>query len=78
MSLILPGRVEVYTIIIDAYLSGLLFVLVIYTLCGALALRTVELQICLGDGAVPDSTSGYTIRFVQTVFNRTLQYRSFI
>ena len=44
------------TISINAYLRGLLFVLVVYTLCGALALQTVELQRSLGDAAVQHST----------------------
>ena len=35
---------------------GLLIVLVVYTLCGALALQSVELQRSLGDAAVQDST----------------------
>ena len=39
-----------------AYLRGLLIVLVIYTLCGASALQSVELQISLGDASIRDST----------------------
>ena len=38
------------------YLRGLLIVLVVYTLFGALTLQSVELQRSLGDAAVRDST----------------------
>ena len=38
------------------YLCGLLIISVVYTLCGALALQSVELQRSLGDAAVQDST----------------------
>ena len=42
-----------------------------YTLCCALTLQSVELQRSLGDAAVSDSTLGSTIRFIQTVRDRT-------
>ena len=38
------------------YLRGLFLVLFIFTLCGAWALQSVELQRSLGDAAVRDST----------------------
>ena len=47
-----------------------MFVLVVYTLCGASALWSVKLQSSLGDADVRDSTLGSTIRFVQTVCGR--------
>ena len=53
---------------ISTYIScGLMFVLVIYTLCGASALHSVELQRSLGDAAVRYSTLGSNIWFFQTV-----------
>ena len=48
-------------------LHSLLFVLVVYTLCGALALQTIELRRSLGDAAVWDRTFGSKIRFFQMV-----------
>ena len=53
------------------YLRGLLFVLVFNTFCGASALPSIKLKRSLGDVAVRDSTFGSTIRFVQTVCDRT-------
>ena len=43
------------------YIRGLLFVLVLYILCGASALQSVEFQRSLGDAAVRDSTFEYSI-----------------
>ena len=56
------------------HIRRLLFVLVIYTLCGASALQYVKLQRSLSDTAVRDSKSESTILFVQMVCDRTLQY----
>ena len=40
----------------NAYnLRGLLFIFVVYTLCGALVLQSIELQISLGDVAFQHS-----------------------
>ena len=69
----LPGRAEVF-FYKYRYLRGLLIVLVVYTLCGALDLQSVELQRSLGDTAVRDSTLESEILFVQKVCDRTLQY----
>ena len=63
-----------YPISMNGYLRGLLFVLVIYTLCGALALQYVKLQRNLGNAAVQQSTLESAIRFFQKVFDRTFQY----
>ena len=41
---------------VSMYLRGLLCVLVLYTLCGALELQSVKLQRSLDDAAVRDST----------------------
>ena len=54
-------------------LRRLMFVLVVYNLCGASALQSVKLQISLGDAAVQDITLGSKIRFVQTVCNHTFK-----
>ena len=56
------------------YLRGLLFVLVVYTFCGALVLLSVKLQRSLGDAAVQDSTLESAIRFFQAVYDSTLHY----
>ena len=45
--------------------------LVVYTLCGTSALKSVELQRSIGDAAVQEITLKYAIRFVQTVYDRT-------
>ena len=50
-----------YTISINAYLRGLLFVLVVYNLCGDSALQTVKLQRSLGEAAVRHITLEYEI-----------------
>ena len=53
------------------YLRGLLLVLSIYTLYGALVLQYVELQRILGDAAVRDIMLESAILFVQKVCNCT-------
>ena len=45
------------------YLRCLLFVLVVYNLCGASALHSVEIQRIIGDAAVRDSTLESAILF---------------
>ena len=58
---------NVSTWYIHTYLRGLLFVLVIYTLCGASALQSVEIQRSLGDADVWDSTLESAILFVSSL-----------
>ena len=50
-----------------------MFVFVVYTLCGASALQSVELKRSIGDSAVQDSMLESTIRFVQTACDRTFK-----
>ena len=59
------------------YLHGLFFVIVFYTLCGALSLQYVKLDRSLNDAAVQDSTLESVISFCSkgllsflTVYNR--------
>ena len=52
---------------IRTYLRGLLFVLFIYTLCGASALQSVELQRSLGDTDVQYSALEYENWFVASL-----------
>ena len=49
----------------------ILFVVFVYTLCGASALRSIELQISFSETAVQGRMLGYMIWFVQTFWDRT-------
>ena len=58
----------------NAYnLRGLLFTLVVYTLCGASALQSIELQRSLGDAAVRNSTLNLRFDLFKKVCDRTFQ-----
>ena len=54
------------------YLRGLLFALVVNTLCGAL--QSIELQRSLGDAAVQHSTLNMQFGLFKKVCGRTFQY----
>ena len=56
------------------YLQSLLFFLLVYTLCGSMALQSVKLQISFGDAVVRHGTLESAILFVQKVCNRILPY----
>ena len=75
MSSSLPGRAVVFYFNHNAYyLRGLLIVLVVYTLCGASALQSVELQRSIGDAAVRHSTLNLRFDLFKKVCDRTFQY----
>ena len=55
-------------------LRGLLFTLFVYTLCGASALQSIELQRSLADAAVWHSTLNVRFYLFKKDCDRTFQY----